>query len=287
MVLSVATAMRHNERRPVSDTATVSAGHVDWAALVEANYCAYIATMPGAAVADTPAALRVRTTTPFAYLNAVVCRDLPGGGDLDALIATTRADYAAHGSPHSWYVTPATADAETIRRTLAARGLARQDCVCMAADLARLPNLALPDDCMIEEVRDEAQQRVWGRTFVTGFGMPPAMAAAMEGALAAMPHGPGRPLRRYLARLGGAPVATATLFLGGGAAGIYNVATLPAARGRGIATAVTLAALREGRMQGARVGVLHPSDMARPVYRRLGFAECCTWDCYREPTPVA
>jgi ribosomal protein S18 acetylase RimI-like enzyme len=287
MSTPIATRTRQGARPRAGDIASASAGHGDWPALVEANYCAYIATMPGAAMADTTAALRVRTTTPFAYLNAVVCRDLPGGGDLDALIATTRADYAAHGSPHSWYVTPATADAEAIRRALAARGLARQDCVCMAADLARLPDPALPDDCTIEEVRDEAQQRVWGRTFVTGFGMPPAMAAAMEGALAAMPQGPGRPLRRYLARLGGAPVATATLFLGGGAAGIYNVATLSAARGRGIATAVTLAALREGRRQGARVGVLHPSDMARPVYRRLGFAECCTWDCYREPVPRA
>lgn len=48
---------------------------------------------------------------------------------------------------------------------------------------------------------------------------------------------------------------------------------------------MTLAALREGRAQGARVGVLHPSEPARAVYCRLGFTECCTWDCYREPTP--
>ena len=236
-------------------------------------------------VDDTPAALRVRTTVPFAYLNAVVCRDLPGGGDRDALIAATRADYAAHGSPHSWYVTPATVAAAAVRRALATHGLARQDCVGMAADLDRLPDPALPDACTIEEVRGEAQQRAWGRTFVTGFGMPPAMAEAAQAALGAMPCGPGRPLRRYLARLGGEPVTSATLFLGGGAAGIYNVATLPAARGRGIGAAVTLAALREGRARGARVGVLHPSEMARSVYRRLGFAECCTWDCYREPAP--
>jgi ribosomal protein S18 acetylase RimI-like enzyme len=287
METTMAARARHDVRRRAGEHAPVDQGYDGWSALVEANYCAYIVTMPGAAVADTPAVLRVRTTVPFAYVNAVVCRDLPSGGDLDALIAATRADYAAHGSPHSWYVTPTTADADAVRRALAAQGLVRQDCVCMAADLDRLPDPALPDACTIEEVRGEAQQRVWGRTFVTGFGMPPAMAEAMEGALGAMPYGPCRPLRRYLARLGGTPVATATLFLGGGAAGIYNVATLPAARGRGIATAVTLAALREGRAQGARVGVLHPSEMARSVYRRLGFGECCTWDCYREPAPGA
>jgi predicted acetyltransferase len=61
------------------------------------------------------------------------------------------------------------------------------------------------------------------------------------------------------------------------------VATLPEARGRGIATAVTLAALREAQRQGETVGVLHASEMAYSVYRRMGFAECCIWGCYREP----
>ncbi len=60
------------------------------------------------------------------------------------------------------------------------------------------------------------------------------------------------------------------------------MATLPEARGRGIATAVTLAALREARAQGETVGVLHASETAYSVYRRMGFAECCTWGCYRE-----
>ena len=260
---------------------------VRWSALAEANYCAYIVTLPGTEVADSPACLRVRTTVPFAYLNAVVCRALPTGAALNALIAETRGYYAAHGSPHSWYVTPFTTPA-AVGETLAACGLVREELANMAIALAALPETAsVPAECTIEEVYGAERFDVWGRTYVTGLGMPPAMAAGALATLRRMPSGPGTLLRRYLARLGGEPVASATLFLGGGAAGIYNVATLPAARGRGIATAVTLAALREGQAQGARVGVLHPSEMARSVYRRLGFAECCTWDCYREPAPVA
>jgi ribosomal protein S18 acetylase RimI-like enzyme len=258
--------------------------HMAWSAMIEANYCAYVVTLPEVVVTDTPRYLRVRTTVPFAYLNAVVCRDLPTDSALDALIAETRADYAAHRSPHSWYLTPLTANASDLGRALAGHGLECQKCSCMATDLALLPEMtALPDGCTIEEVRSEEAQEEWGQTFVTGFGMPAAMATAALAALGAMPCGPGRPLRRYLARLEGAPVASATLFLGGGAAGIYNVATLREARGQGIGTAVTLAALRAGRAMGARVGVLHPSDMAYSVYRRMGFTECCAWDCYREP----
>jgi ribosomal protein S18 acetylase RimI-like enzyme len=109
------------------------------------------------------------------------------------------------------------------------------------------------------------------------------MADAATRVLGAMPCGPNTLLRRYLVRIDGAPVASATLFVHGQSAGIYNVATLPAARGRGIGSAVTLAALRDGVAMGARVGVLHASDMAQSVYRRLGFIDCPRWGCFREP----
>lgn len=46
---------------------------------------------------------------------------------------------------------------------------------------------------------------------------------------------------------------------------------------------VTSAALREAQRQGETAGVLHASDMAYAVYRRMGFGECCVWGCYREP----
>ena len=148
----------------------------DWerfSALAEANYCAYVVTLPGTEVADSPACLRVRTTIPFAYLNAVVCRDLPTGAALDALIAETRADYAAHGSPHSWYVTPFTIPADA-GETLAARGLVRQEQANMAIDLADLPEAApVPADCTIEEVYGAERFDEWGRTYVTGYGDAP------------------------------------------------------------------------------------------------------------------
>lgn len=254
-----------------------------WNRLAEANFCAYIVTIPGAEVADSPHALRVRTPIPFAYLNAVVCRALPTGAALDALIEETRAYFAAHSCPYSWYVTPFTTPAETADR-LRAHSLERQPQPNLALDLATLPEEApLLPGCTFEEITGADQFEEWGRTYVTGYGMPPAMAAGALATLGRMPSGPGRPLRRYLARLNSVAVASATLFIGGGAAGIYNVATLPQARGQGIGTAVTLVALQEARARGETVGVLHASDMAHSVYRRMGFTECCVWDCYREP----
>ncbi len=77
-----------------------------------------------------------------------------------------------------------------------------------------------------------------------------------------------------LARRGDeAPAGVAMVMHTGEMAGLYWVATLPDARGLGLAAACTVAATNLALERGARAVALQASPMGEPVYRRLGWRE--------------
>ena len=84
------------------------------------------------------------------------------------------------------------------------------------------------------------------------------------------------PLYHFLGRLGAQPVATASLLLAEGIAGVYDVATVPDVRKGGIGTAMMLHILHVARAQGYNHAWLQPSEMAYLFYEQLGFRVCGT-----------
>ena len=81
-------------------------------------------------------------------------------------------------------------------------------------------------------------------------------------------------------RLDGRPAGASAGLVAAGVVGLYWVATLHYARGRGVGAAVTLAPLLAARAQGYRVGILHASKLGFPVYQPLGFRQYCTHDLW-------
>jgi ribosomal protein S18 acetylase RimI-like enzyme len=104
-----------------------------------------------------------------------------------------------------------------------------------------------------------------------GFEMPPAFAEHLAETVAPMGDVPDSPVRVVVAKLDGVPVSSAMAVTVGALAGVYNVATLPEARGRGLGRATTLAVLHDARARGASMGVLESSEMGFSVYERIGF----------------
>ncbi|MFN8160622.1 MAG: GNAT family N-acetyltransferase [Solirubrobacterales bacterium] len=103
------------------------------------------------------------------------------------------------------------------------------------------------------------------------FGLP-------EGTwLSGLPR-PPEGARTYLARLEGSPIGAVvgTDHPGHGGArdcSIWCVATLEAARGRGIATALMARALADAHGRGCATSTLQATRLGRPVYERVGYAD--------------
>jgi GNAT superfamily N-acetyltransferase len=91
----------------------------------------------------------------------------------------------------------------------------------------------------------------------------------------------------FLARIDGRPAAIAMTIVTRGVAGIYWVGTTEEARGRGLARALTAAAVNAGFDMGAEIASLQASPMGEPVYRRLGFETVFDYRLLMQPAPKA
>jgi GNAT superfamily N-acetyltransferase len=85
--------------------------------------------------------------------------------------------------------------------------------------------------------------------------------------------------RVYLARLDGRPVATVETSLQDGVLGVFGVATVPDARRRGIAAAITAHAVRD-RAAAADIAFLQSSEVGHGVYGSIGFRDASTWEVW-------
>jgi GNAT superfamily N-acetyltransferase len=85
--------------------------------------------------------------------------------------------------------------------------------------------------------------------------------------------------RVYLAWLDGRPVSTVETSLQNGVLGVFGVATIPDARGKGIGGAITAHAVRD-RAADSDLAFLQSSEMGHGVYANLGFRDLSRWEVW-------
>jgi GNAT superfamily N-acetyltransferase len=225
----------------------------------------------------------VSSPRPSASANHVLRTAWPaalGPQETRARVDAMLARFAARGVPCSWRVGPLSRPAD-LGQSLVACGLRLQEThTWYALDLLTLPGAGktTAPGVRIAPVQDARTHEEWITTLaedVFASGVVPE--DERERTLASWHRqGFALPLCLTLARLDEEPVGTASIFLAGGVAGLSQVYTAPRARGRGIGTAITLAALEGARGLDYRVAVLTATPMGLPIYERLGFRPVAT-----------
>jgi GNAT superfamily N-acetyltransferase len=218
--------------------------------------------------------------SPLDYHNAVVHANL-SAQETDAAIREVAERFKAHQVPGSWHLSPSMQPQDLSQRLEAQGFINGGDEPGMAAFLPALnEHIATPDGFLINRVRDTETLARWAATLAVGFGEGEREANWVAYIYRQIGLGDDVPWRHYLGWLNNQPVATASMYLGAGVAGIYFVFTVPQARRQGIGAAITVAALRDARDMGYQVGVLGSSESGFPVYERVGFRQYCNFMIY-------
>jgi len=218
-------------------------------------------------------ALRTLSEVPHPLFNSVLDARL-SERNVDATVVGILAPYVDRGVPMTWWTTPSTRPAD-LPKVLERNGLVPvANAPCMSLDLHEWKDDVEPiAGFRIERVWNRSLASDWSRAVRVSFGFPDFAIEAYTEAMIQFGFGPDAPFEHWVGYLDGTPVASASLFRCAGVAGVYNVATLPSARGRGIGSAITQAPLREARGEGLRLAVLQASPRAFTVYVRLGFQQ--------------
>jgi GNAT superfamily N-acetyltransferase len=227
---------------------------------------------PRAEVHDNPDMLWIITDIPFPLFNSVFRARL---SDPDAAIEAAIDRCRHRHVPMMWWTGPSTQPTK-LGITLEEFGFTGEEVAGMAADLRSLPrDVSAPAGLVMRRVADIEVMKEWCHVFCAGFEMPDFVGEALLDLCRSIGFDSQATVRHYVAWLNDEPVSTSSMFLGAGVAGIYNVATVPEARRKGIGSAATLMPLQEAHTLGYQIGILHSSRMGVNIYHALGFREYC------------
>ena len=236
-----------------------------------------LAQVPGGEARTEDGLTLAITRVPMSFFNGVFRAQIDPGlpdAEIDRRIGAVVAYLQPRGIPFGWWVMPDDYPSDLRARLVTQGFVPEEEQPAMAIDLNHLgPVPELPPGIVIEEIREREGLVEHMRLVAVGFELPSEVETAFRMAVEELPVGPSTPVRCFVAREQGRPVGTSLVVLAGRAAAIFDVVTVPEARGRGIGTLVTDVALRAARDAGQRIAILESSPIGYNVYRRLGFAE--------------
>jgi ribosomal protein S18 acetylase RimI-like enzyme len=260
--------------------------------LAETNHASllcYHGRYPGALLDDQLTHLRLWTGLHSGFFNAVA-RVRWSTDVAPAAVRAFSADLSSRRVPWRWYVGSAGGSDEVIRmlKAVGLRSAPAQTPMILTITpriLARLVTHARPVPGLhVAQVRDRAGMRAWVAARTASSGLSPATSDAWLAMHLGLGLGEDAPLQHLVGRIGGRPAGSISVFLDvDGTAGIYHVDVVPEARGQGVATWLTAAAIGLAADQDAQRVILTSTPAALALYRRLGFVAQGSFTYFVDP----
>lgn len=216
---------------------------------------------------------------PVPYHNGVAAADMMS--EMVDTVVSDMVNYARlRGVSILWQITPSMRPENLGARLLAHGFTYLKEMPGMAIELGEIPEMRLSPDVQVKRVSTDRDLWDWCNAVVVVYNGTSEMCEWLHQTFAKV--GIDRDdMWLYVAYDRGQAVGTSLVYFSAGVAGLYYVGTIPDARGKGVGTAVTLAALYGAAAEGYQVSILHASEMGEPIYRRLGFQHICPVTDYR------
>lgn len=138
-------------------------------------------------------------------------------------------------------------------------------------------SMAVPPGLEIRRITDAAGLEDQVAVASASFG--PVLEAVMSPAMLERPD-----VTLFVGYEAGIPVTTGMGIRTGRVIGVYSIATIEAARRRGLGAAVTARVVADGVDAGCDVAVLQSSEMGLGVYRAMGFRTVVEYDLFGRPS---
>lgn len=191
----------------------------------------------------------------------------------DTIVGYIVAKLDSRGIDALWYVTPAsTFGLSTILEQYGF--FHKSEWMGMALNLSTFSDRSeFPARLEIYEANESKDLDTWAKVAIASYNLDDEVYRAYDRHLITPRNTESFRCHYFLGLLDNKPVATAALFEGKEAAGIYWVGTLPEARKRGIASALTRHVLLKAKKYGYEIAVLNASSQGHSIYQRIGFTD--------------
>lgn len=190
--------------------------------------------------------------------------------DIDAAIDQVIADMSTQVRRWDWSVYRTCRPHDLGERLLRKGGKAGH-VAWLLADLDTLSTEAPPNGFSVRAVDSAEMMAEWWRVYAAGFEKTLEACKIYHDAYAQHLPRIDNNAVHLIGYHNDEPVTSSTLLVAGGIAGIYDISTPPAYRGRGFGSAITVATLTLARRKGEQHVCCMASEMGLPIYARLGF----------------